>query len=471
MVNLSAILLNQTGYVLRYGGARLRLTEILGTGAYGIVYLAHDLNSPPHNPKFFAVKCLLRHAKGSRYDISQHREILLHRSLSHHPNIVTLHNVVAREHYIYLVMDYCPGGDLFSAIMDRGVYDNNNDAVKRSMLQLIDALEECHSYKIFHRDIKPENILCSADGSQVYLSDFGLASQCQMSTTFGCGSSYYMSPECVGVITNKLPYSTRTSDVWSLGIVLSNMLTGRNPWHIASPQDDRGFASFLQQGAPFLLSVLPISRSAARLLSRTFDPDPETRITLPELRKAIQGIQSFFPSPEISAFTPIADADNQGCLVRPATYEQDTVVVEAILRPLTVPPYHHRVHPSPSTVPAGLMTPTAEIVLSAFANEKPMSSVDTGIPPPPLTTPDMDISMGSSSGDSVGPITPATRTRDPAVSLPDDAMITSECGAVNVVVLDFHLPKRPKPVAGHHPLLPKTVQRFVGLLQSLTVGQ
>jgi serine/threonine protein kinase len=66
--------------------------------------------------------------------------------------------------------------------------------VKRIYIQIIDGLQFCHDRGIFHRDIKPENILCSEDGRQVKLADFGLSTRNGASSEYGCGSCYYMSP-------------------------------------------------------------------------------------------------------------------------------------------------------------------------------------------------------------------------------------------------------------------------------------
>lgn len=194
MIHSSAILPNFTGHTITSGDLQYRLLKSLGAGAYGVVYLAQDLSSPESDPCFYAVKCLLRHQTEKELAKSQEREINLHAMSSYHPNVVTLHHVIVEDFYLFLVMDYCPGGDLFGAIMDKGVYANDDAAVKKAFLQLIDAVEACHELGIYHRDLKPENILCSADYDQVYLGDFGLATQDESSETFGCGSAFYMSP-------------------------------------------------------------------------------------------------------------------------------------------------------------------------------------------------------------------------------------------------------------------------------------
>lgn len=193
-VQMSAILPDFAGFTLSQGCFHLRLLQRLGNGAYGVVYLAQDLAPRPHGAEYYAVKCVLKHERGSALARQQQREIAHHRAMSEHPNVVTLHAVVEEEFYTFLVLDLCDGGDLFNAIMDRRTFANNTEAVRRMFLQVIDAVEACHASGIYHRDLKPENILCDKDDKNVYLADFGLSTRTRFSANFGCGSSFYMSP-------------------------------------------------------------------------------------------------------------------------------------------------------------------------------------------------------------------------------------------------------------------------------------
>ena len=76
--------------------------------------------------------------------------------------------------------------------------------------------------------------------------------------------------ECLGVFHKKTPYATGPSDVWALGTILCNLVTGRNPWHIASPKTDQGFRFYLRDGASWLRQHLAISVAASELLARIF---------------------------------------------------------------------------------------------------------------------------------------------------------------------------------------------------------
>lgn len=181
-----------TGLIIDDG--RLQLLDSLGTGAYGKVYLAIDRTSSKTGGKYYAVKCLLKPNLGSRQDEFQKREFEIHRMVHKHPNIVTLHKVIYGRFFVYVVLDLYVGGDLFTAITERRLYELNDELVKSTFVQLIDAVQYCHDRGVSHRDIKPENILVSEDGSHISLADFGLSTLTGFSAQFGCGSSYYMSP-------------------------------------------------------------------------------------------------------------------------------------------------------------------------------------------------------------------------------------------------------------------------------------
>ncbi|KAF5390525.1 hypothetical protein D9757_002700 [Collybiopsis confluens] len=285
---------NFAGHLLDNG--RFKLLEPLGSGAYGKVYKAIDLTSPCDNPDFFAIKCLLRPKSGSRHEDFQSREFALHRLVSSHANIVGLHKVLYEDLYVYVVLDLCPGGDLFAAITERQALRHNDELIKSLFVQLLDAVHYCHENSVFHRDLKPENILCSQDGRHIYLADFGLSTQNKVSQDFGCGSSYYMSPECIGKEFRHGKYSTGHSDIWSLGIILTNMIAGRNPWRYAMTTDDC-FSAFLYN-RDFLRTVLPISKQANNILKRIFHLNPLNRVSIKDLRKEILAVETFFMSEE-----------------------------------------------------------------------------------------------------------------------------------------------------------------------------
>ncbi|KAN0084347.1 Protein kinase-like domain containing protein [Tylopilus felleus] len=269
----------------------LELVEVLGVGGYGVVYRAVDPLA-----RNYAVKCLISsHAhSGSRQRQLHMREIALHRLASAHPNVVTLHRVVEEHSYTYLVMDYASDGDLFSQILHHCRYLGQDHLIKHIFLQLLDAVEYCHSLGIYHRDLKPENVLCFDSGLRVAITDFGLATTDRFSEEFRTGSIYHMSPECQGgEFAPTGSYSPLFNDIWSLAIILLNLATGRNPWKSASSSDPT-FQAYLQDPLNFLPTVLPISAEVNNVLRRMLEVDWRRRITLSEVRAAIQQIDHFY---------------------------------------------------------------------------------------------------------------------------------------------------------------------------------
>ncbi|KAL4928383.1 serine/threonine-protein kinase [Aspergillus undulatus] len=271
---------------------RLELTSILGVGAYGVVYTAVDI----HTDVLYAVKALNKAGLDPRQLKFQQREIKLHHKASQHPNVVSLESIMDSVDCTYVVIEFCPEGDLFSSITDKSHFVGNDPLVKRVFLQILDAVNYCHSLGIYHRDLKPENILVTDQGLTVKLADFGLATTDYLTSDFGCGSTFYMSPECQQPNPRPMSYyQSAPNDVWSLGVILVNLTCGRNPWKRASIEDST-FRAYLKDTF-FLKSILPLSDEVVCILSRVFEIDPSKRITIPELRQLILECPRFTHSP------------------------------------------------------------------------------------------------------------------------------------------------------------------------------
>lgn len=168
--------------------------------------------------------------------------------------------------------------------------------VRSVFLQLIDGIAWLHSLGIAHRDIKPENIVCSNNGTRVRIVDFGLATSEVTSSEFGCGSTFYIAPECqgdeaFGQGTGASSYPTQAGDVWSLGVILVNLASGRNPWRQATLNDE-SFSGFIHD-PDFLRKILPISAECNYILQRIFTVDPTQRVSLAELRQLVLECRSF----------------------------------------------------------------------------------------------------------------------------------------------------------------------------------
>lgn len=176
-------------------GHSLQFQRVLGSGAYGVVHLAKDVSTGIQ----YAVKALNKFMPNGlpldrRQQLFQQTEMRLHYQVSAHPNIVSLLRIMDTPDHVYVIMEYCPEGDLFSNITERGQYVGDDAAAKDAFLQILDAVSHCHRLGVYHRDLKPENILVTQGGRQVKLADFGLATTDAYATEFGCGSTFYMSP-------------------------------------------------------------------------------------------------------------------------------------------------------------------------------------------------------------------------------------------------------------------------------------
>ncbi|KAF8852876.1 kinase-like protein, partial [Acephala macrosclerotiorum] len=271
-------------------GQYLELKTILGTGAYGVVYAAFDHLTQA----WYAVKALSKtNANGEPLDKRQRefqsREIRLHYMASAHPNIVSVLKIVDDPECTYVVLDYCPEGDLFSNITERGRYVGNDALVRQAFLQILDAVEHCHRLGIYHRDLKPENILVSNAGNQVLLADFGLATTTPVSEDHGCGSTFYM--KCLDQSSRNASYRCAPNDVWSLGVILVNLTCGRNPWKQASVEDST-YKAFTRN-RDFLKTILPLSDELNEILGMIFESDPKERINVSQLKQLIYQCSSF----------------------------------------------------------------------------------------------------------------------------------------------------------------------------------
>lgn len=205
---------------------RYEILEKIGDGGMAVVYRAKDtlLN------RLVAVKVLREQFAGDNDFVQRfQREAQAAASLSH-PNVVNIYDVGYTVHGHYIVMEYVEGYNLSELIKKEGVLDEFL-AIKIA-IQIASALNHAHQHNIVHRDVKPHNILLTRD-FRVKVADFGIAAVSSFNITqtgMVLGSVHYFSPEQAR--GNKVDH---LSDLYSLGIVMYEMLTGKVPFSGSTP--------------------------------------------------------------------------------------------------------------------------------------------------------------------------------------------------------------------------------------------
>ncbi|GLJ49585.1 hypothetical protein SUGI_1051810 [Cryptomeria japonica] len=193
-----------------------------------------------------------------------------------HPNVVQLYEVMASKTKIYIVLEFVSGGELFDKIVNHGRL--REDEARRYFQQLINAVDYCHSRGVYHRDLKPENLLLDTYGN-LKISDFGLSALSQQVRDDGllhttCGTPNYVAPEVI----NDKGYDGATADLWSCGVILFVLMAGYLPF------DDPNLMTLYKKiyKADFTCPAW-FSTSAKKFITRILDPNPKTRITIPEI--------------------------------------------------------------------------------------------------------------------------------------------------------------------------------------------
>ncbi|XP_021892642.1 CBL-interacting serine/threonine-protein kinase 3 isoform X1 [Carica papaya] len=193
-----------------------------------------------------------------------------------HPNVVQLYEVMGSKTKIFIVLEFVTGGELFDKIVNHGRM--REDEARRYFQQLINAVDYCHSRGVYHRDLKPENLLLDAYGN-LKVSDFGLSALSQQVRDDGllhttCGTPNYVAPE----VLNDRGYDGATADLWSCGVILFVLLAGYLPF------DDSNLMNLYKKISAAEFTCPPwLSFSAMKLITRILDPNPMSRITIPEI--------------------------------------------------------------------------------------------------------------------------------------------------------------------------------------------
>lgn len=241
------------------------LLEELGRGGMGIVYRAIQESLG----RTVAVKMLLRRDLASQADLARFRSEAEAAARLDHPGIVSIFEVGEHDGLPFYSMRFIEGTTLSRRLAEGSIAPREGAVL---LAKVADAIQAAHDRGVLHRDLKPSNILIDAAG-EPHVSDFGLAKRLEADhsvTHTGAilGTPCYMSPEQAAGSRGEIGPS---SDVWSLGAILYQMLTGRPPFQASSPMDT-------------LLAVLESDPPVPRSIDRQVDRDLEM-IALKSLQK------------------------------------------------------------------------------------------------------------------------------------------------------------------------------------------
>ncbi|NWW07294.1 NEK5 kinase, partial [Oreocharis arfaki] len=201
---------------------KYEIIKKIGEGSFGKIFLAKGkVDNEP---------CVIKEINLTEMPVKEkeasEKEVVLLAKMKH-ANIVTFYASLQEKNKLYIVMEYCDGGDLMKRInMQHGVLFDE-DQILSWFVQISLGLKHIHDKKILHRDVKAQNIFLSNNGKVAKLGDFGIARQLNSTTELAhtcVGTPYYLSPE----ICENRPYNNKT-DIWSLGCVLYELCALKHP--------------------------------------------------------------------------------------------------------------------------------------------------------------------------------------------------------------------------------------------------
>uniref|UniRef100_A0A1A8BS74 non-specific serine/threonine protein kinase n=1 Tax=Nothobranchius kadleci TaxID=1051664 RepID=A0A1A8BS74_NOTKA len=230
--------------------------DLIGHGAFAVVFKGRHKERRDWE---VAIKCINKKNLAKSQSLLG-KEIKILKELKHE-NIVRLLDYQEMGGCVYLIMEYCNGGDLAEHLHSKGTL--SEDTIRVFLQMIAQAMKVLQSKGILHRDLKPQNILlCHSEGrrssstnTSIKIADFGFARHLQMNTMAAtlCGSPMYMAPE---VIMSQ-SYDSK-ADLWSIGTIVYQCLTGKAPFHASTPQELR----FFYESNMTLLPSIPKETSA-----------------------------------------------------------------------------------------------------------------------------------------------------------------------------------------------------------------
>ena len=259
------------GALNRALGAQYQVIRLLGRGGMGAVYLARERALD----RLVAIKVLRPEATGAESIERFRREARTAAKLSH-AHIVPLYTFGEVEGTMYFVMGFVQGEPLSATLRRRGRMEPGE--ARELLAQLAGALYYAHSHGVVHRDLKPDNILVDDESGKPMLTDFGVAKSAaagQTLTELGTtlGTPHYMSPEQAA---GEREIDGR-SDLYSLGVVAYEMLTGRGPFDVASAREVMT-QHIVKEPAPLKAAAPTVPDDLADVVSRLLAKERERRL-------------------------------------------------------------------------------------------------------------------------------------------------------------------------------------------------
>jgi len=236
----------------------------LGKGKFGTVYLAREKRT-----KYIVALKMLKKSQllkaGVEHQLRREIEIQSH---LRHKNILRMYGYFYDDKRIYLILEYSYGGELYKLLTSKGCFSEAFSA--KATLDLSRALAYCHSKHIIHRDIKPENLLMGYN-NEIKIADFGWSIHAPTSRRNTlCGTLDYLPPE---MVENK--DHDETVDVWTLGVLLYEFLTGNPPF-----ETETHSATYQRIREVDLRFPKKVPLDARDLISKLLKKDPRKRMQL-----------------------------------------------------------------------------------------------------------------------------------------------------------------------------------------------
>jgi len=250
---------------------QIELTKLIGRGTFSHVYLSRDITTG----ELMAVKVMDLRLHEKEFN----SEVDIMKTLSQNGvNVQFISSEIDAEIATgYIYMKYVPFPTL-SEFLENLMYGMKEQQAMLILYNLVRVVEEIHLCGIAHKDLKPENIFIDPSSFRVCVIDFGLSSIIDgRGDNNYCGSPLYMPPEML----QKEAYDPVQSDIWSIGVILYEMLLGNNPWTHAENLDDLIDLLYRMEFPAYL------TKNAVALLSGMLRMEPEKRFTLHQIKTSI----------------------------------------------------------------------------------------------------------------------------------------------------------------------------------------